>query len=375
MISVYYQMVQRKDWLRRLSKTFIFLSLVSSFVLFFLKDQIIAFAKKRSTISSRFEHAKALQFPTLVLCLDPATKLTVAQKYGFERRNDKFKIDVPGSYLYEVFHEITYLLNRDFEVNFHHGEKLKHGQMLIQEYRGDREFLFDVQDLRTYTFGICVKLEPKFEVFEAPLRFVFTLSLKPGLNPKDQPKSLAMHFTSNRTWINVVGAMYPQFKSQTEIVDFEKEYTHFFTKVIEKQYDSGTIYNLECVEKVLKSSNCTNRCEILSYIDNLPFCESAKDLQCMWFNINYTIYTDCFKTKSAITYSLQQRIENPIHKDINRSSTTIYVALWSMEKEIQEEVPLLTTQDFIGSIGGSLGMFFGFSFSASFFFCIDKLFK
>ena len=44
-----------------------------------------------------------------------------------------------------------------------------------------------------------------------------------------------------------------------------------------------------------------------------------------------------------------------------------------MEEEVEEEVPLLTTEDFIGSIGGSLGMFFGFSLSASLFFCINKI--
>ena len=43
-----------------------------------------------------------------------------------------------------------------------------------------------------------------------------------------------------------------------------------------------------------------------------------------------------------------------------------------MEKEVQVEVKLLTTEDFIGSVGGSLGMFFGFSIYATFLYCIDK---
>ena len=44
-----------------------------------------------------------------------------------------------------------------------------------------------------------------------------------------------------------------------------------------------------------------------------------------------------------------------------------------MEKEVQEEVKLLTTEDFIGSVGGSLGMFFGFSIYATFLYCIDQV--
>ena len=74
-----------------------------------------------------------------------------------------------------------------------------------------------------------------------------------------------------------------------------------------------------------------------------------------------------------ITYELQQIIENPFHKAINLSSTEIYIGLWSLVKNVQEEVPLLTLQDFIGSVGGSLGMFFGFSISATLLYTISKI--
>ena len=87
---------------------------------------------------------------------------------------------------------------------------------------------------------------------------------------------------------------------------------------------------------------------------------------------NYPEFTDCFKTKLASTYDLVERIESPLHKQINKTSTTVYVALWTMEKEVQEEVKLLTTEDLIGSVGGSLGMFFGFSIYATLFYCIEK---
>ena len=44
--------------------------------------------------------------------------------------------------------------------------------------------------------------------------------------------------------------------------------------------------------------------------------------------------------------------------DITR--LTIYIQ--TMTKEIREEVDVMTTSGLIGSVGGSLGMFFGFSF-------------
>ena len=43
-----------------------------------------------------------------------------------------------------------------------------------------------------------------------------------------------------------------------------------------------------------------------------------------------------------------------------------------MSKEVKEEILVITTQDMIGSVGGSLGMFFGFSMYTFVIFLIDK---
>ena len=84
-------------------------------------------------------------------------------------------------------------------------------------------------------------------------------------------------------------------------------------------------------------------------------------------------YRNCYKINHAMIYSRQQRIEHPYHELSNVSSTEIYIGMWSKLKTIQEEVPLLTVQDLIGSVGGSLGMFFGFSLSTTLFCSLDKV--
>ena len=45
----------------------------------------------------------------------------------------------------------------------------------------------------------------------------------------------------------------------------------------------------------------------------------------------------------------------------------------SMSKQMIEEVDILSTFELIGSIGGSLGMFFGFSMSGYILYWFDKL--
>ena len=46
-----------------------------------------------------------------------------------------------------------------------------------------------------------------------------------------------------------------------------------------------------------------------------------------------------------------------------------------MAKEIREEVDVITMSELIGSVGGSLGMFFGFSISAYILKMVDTIFN
>ena len=62
------------------------------------------------------------------------------------------------------------------------------------------------------------------------------------------------------------------------------------------------------------------------------------------------------------------KIEIFEEKDIARF--TIHIQ--TMTKDIREEVDVITTSGLIGSIGGSLGMFFGFSFSGYALYLLDK---
>ena len=45
------------------------------------------------------------------------------------------------------------------------------------------------------------------------------------------------------------------------------------------------------------------------------------------------------------------------------NSSVVTITIDSMAKEVNEEVRIITLQSFIGNLGGSLGMFFGFSLS------------
>ena len=340
-------------------------------IYFFMKDQLEIFFKFRTTITSRMKTAEKIEFPTIIFCFNPATKISIAQKYGFESIDEKFFPETNGS-LIEVFDEMTYKLNEDFEITNFYGEKFEIGSNEFKEYKNEKKsYNFRIQSLRTHYFGTCYKLEPTFDILNMPIRFRFRITLNSSLEILDRPKSAFLQFTSNSTWIGVPLNLWPQFKPLRQYIDFEKEYTHIYVKVVEKQFKEGHENNEECLKKLLEKKNCSVLCSTLT-IANLPHCNSADEYQCNFDGAwNSEEFFQCYKTHHATTYSLLQRIENPFHKNTTLTSTDVNIGMFSMEKEIQDEVFILTPQDLIGSVGGSLGMFFGFSLSTSIFYCLE----
>ena len=77
----------------------LYLILMIIFALFYMHDQLIDFFEARTTITSRIVQAKSFEFPSLIVCMNPARKMSIAEKYGFKESNDVFYQDVPNSTL------------------------------------------------------------------------------------------------------------------------------------------------------------------------------------------------------------------------------------------------------------------------------------
>ena len=59
----------------------------------------------------------------------------------------------------------------------------------------------------------------------------------------------------------------------------------------------------------------------------------------------------------------------------NNSEVEVRVLAFSNSKQIMEEIDVITLSGLIGSVGGSLGMFFGFSITSYFSFVIERFSK
>ena len=58
---------------------------------------------------------------------------------------------------------------------------------------------------------------------------------------------------------------------------------------------------------------------------------------------------------------------------LNRSTIQFFMSIQDLQKEVKKEVKAITPESFIGSLGGSVGMFFGFSFTATILYTIQKI--
>ena len=352
-------------------------TLLFFFVYFFMQDQMSAYIKKRTTVTKHGEEAKELEYPTVTICLNPYTKLSVSKQFGYKSTHDKLGMDFPNLTLHERYDELTYQLNRDFFLHNYYGEKIQIGVNSIKEFiNEDTLRIIEVQRLRTFLRGTCYKLEPKFEVLYVPFRLRFRVTLNSSLPTSDMPKSVSLIFTSNKSWIGIPEEMWPQSKPVSQNVDFIKERTNVYVNANEKYFEEGIEDHHECVKNYYLKRNCSYLCSTFGAVSGLPPCLRPEQHRCMWNDWksgNGKSLYNCYKSKKVTSYKLDT-IEDPPHTDLNATSTDIYIGIFSMYKTIEEEVPILTLPDLIGSIGGSLGLFFGFSISATLFYCGDLFF-
>ena len=125
---------------------------------------------------------------------------------------------------------------------------------------------------------------------------------------------------------------------------------------------------------------CGLECNLwVSYDNEKPMCP-YEDLQtyekafvCADFAFKYYL-ENCGKPKEALIFN--PTISTPrYHRKIQVPSIEIMMSFFSNRIQIREEKLINEIHDFIGSLGGSLGMFFGFSIISWIAFGVDNIFE
>ena len=109
-------------------------------------------------------------------------------------------------------------------------------------------------------------------------------------------------------------------------------------------------------------------------------CNTSQEVECVFNEADHSqlhdyeadkhnLVTMCNKKKKFLSFVGDLTKHSQYHPG---NDTILEFNILSMTKEIKEEIDIITLSDLIGSVGGSLGMFFGFSISASAFYLMEK---
>ena len=115
--------------------------------------------------------------------------------------------------------------------------------------------------------------------------------------------------------------------------------------------------------------SCPSKCALVSNA-GLPICQSIEDIACIYEHAKkLNLWSKCNMKNRALTYNGDVTKWDKYQKD---NVTYLNIDISNSTIEIHEEVDVITMEELIGSLGGSLGMFFGFSFFAYILFLVDK---
>ena len=357
------------EWIKILARIILYILLFVFFCSFYMIDQMKNYIKGRTTVTSRFEEVEYLEPPTITLCMHPLFKPTKMAASGLTDQGDVLFTDFTNDTLDDRLEFFGYLLGRDYEIEMALDET---GYLWKNLLVGSKNFdnrSYEIQPIQTLAYGTCYKIQPMFMIF-SDFWQMLRVSLNPNLKKADNPLKAIIYLTSNNTWQSITTSDWPQFTPLKIELDIGNPYLTQL-KPTEYLFSQGVENSEECWKKHLNMSSCKIKCKWASFTD-LPMCKSSQEVICLFFDEAIgKPHNDCNRQKKALTYHGDL---TKLAKYSSSNATFIEIGILSFTKEVREEIEVITLSNLIGSLGGSLGMFFGFSISTYVLYLLDKFF-
>ena len=173
-----------------------------------------------------------------------------------------------------------------------------------------------------------------------------------------------MIFTSNDSWHGIFADDWPTFEPTRVYFDLTQPNIELKMHTIKHTFQKGVESSFECLNNMAKTFNCSHVCSYITF-GSLPLCKTSVEFYCNFVQMFVNGKSDlnkCLSPKETLTfstYTLAPQIYEPQSK-----VTKVTIKLHYVTMEVREELDVITTVEFIGNFGGSMGMFFGFSFAS-----------
>ena len=306
-----------------------------------------------TTLSSRTEKVEILEAPYLTLCFQPSFKPLMLQKHGLPNDIGSFKqlYNALEEMDMEMYENLSYAYKKDF------GIKLE----LIKEeaINENKPIDFEIQKVITSRSGLChlIKYNANVSVNGEKIRLQYGYK---GLN-SDKPESAKILLSSPNGWHGIIMDDWPSFDPSISKIPIENR--DYFVKVSQTDYHymTGTNNFDQClVEQISRNSDCETECYpfMFNFLPNYTLCNS-EEYPCMHYML-YKYRYECLQSLTNVQY--RTILYSGYKHKAKRSRFRFVIYFDKPTKDIKEEVLIGTTGSFIGSVGGSLGLFLGFSF-------------
>ena len=226
---------------------------------------------------------------------------------------------------------------------------------------------FNFEEIYTWHHGKCLKLESSNEI-----KVSQRVQLEFKLLTSDTNQEATFYLFSNSSWHGLCDDTLPFFHpSKVTLKDLKKpKRIQIKLSLTEYQYMNGNKDFSSCFGQIIQKINCPSLC-VPFYIYSmtklpLKLCDTLELQQCM----NYQMYLNqsnaeqiyaCQKPKSAKLYNPRQ---NEWDRYFDEQSILLNFFFESNSVLRKEEIYVIGITDFIGSVGGILGLFLGFSIYA-----------
>ena len=338
----------------------------------YLIDEILNYTKGSTTLSSRTEKVKFLEAPYITLCFQPSFKPSMLLKHGLPKHTQHFMelYEALNGMNMKMYENFSYGYGNDFDIKLEILKFTHNRSRLIEQID------FETQKVLTYRNGLChlIKYNVNVSTTDDKIRLHFDYK---GHN-LDTPESAKILLSSPRGWYGIIMDDWPLFDPAILTIPIEKLQTqNWVTKVSQTdyQYMTGTKDFAQClVEQIARNSICKTKCYpfLFNFLPNHTLCNSNEYL-CMYsmLVISWKYRYECLHDKKNIRY--KAHLYPHIKSKANGSSIFFWLHFDKATKDIKEEVLVITTGSLIGSVGGSLGLFLGFSFFTYLSGIIDKV--
>ena len=392
-------------------KSIIVIILFIVYYQFFFKDVIASYYEDMTNIArvvKTFNDDEiGIHAPAFTICMEPASKEEVLEKYNitsafFFLKEGSFEHLNGKKTMKEIIYEASFRLNKDFKIAFtslNHFESandsvyLNIGTNPFSSY--EHEFFINVTETYSILNGMCYIIQSNLYI-ATQYSYILSVILEND-NMTQKPKQMHLTATSDddALWTaqgfggDALRLTVPdiKFNNKTIKIDLEESIK---TKLLNCN-NIDKIYQ-KCMARginiMLKTSNCPDKCTPMAikslhdkyFGDGENLCNSLENEACiirdmmkLTGNISHC-ESQCHTKNYHGSGQILKQSPNRLYLDDGDRADLLLMAT-SRTRQVMKEYRIYDTAGMVGTVGGSLGLFLGFSFYGALSDILDLLVK